>query len=52
MTNPEVYVNLTFDKFAHILRGDDDTELLLMNERYKCLLESGKVLLEKFEGKF
>lgn len=52
MTNPKIYVNLTLDKLNHILRGDEESELYLMNERYQCLLESGKVLIEKFEGKF
>ncbi|XKL63846.1 hypothetical protein PGB90_006210 [Kerria lacca] len=52
MTNPKIYVNLTLDKLNHILRGDEESELYLMNERYQCLLESGKVLIEKFEGSF
>lgn len=50
MTNPEVYGNLSFEKFCHILKGDDDVELSLMNERYNCLRESANVLLEKFSG--
>lgn len=51
MTNPAVYSNLTFDELCHILRSDDDTQLQLLNERHQCLLESGKVLIEKFGGK-
>ncbi|KAK7590869.1 hypothetical protein V9T40_002482 [Parthenolecanium corni] len=52
MTNPAVYSNLTFDELCHILRSDDDTQLQLLNERHQCLLESGKVLIEKFGGSF
>ncbi|XP_065203580.1 queuosine 5'-phosphate N-glycosylase/hydrolase isoform X2 [Planococcus citri] len=52
MTNPEVYGNLSFEKFSHILKGDNDVELSLMSERYDCLRESSSVLLEKFSGSF
>lgn len=50
MVNPEVYGNLSFDKFSYILRGDNGTELSLMNERYNCLREAATVLKEKFSG--
>lgn len=50
MTNPEVYGNLSFEKFSHILKGDNDVELPLMSKRYDCLRESSSVLLEKYSG--
>lgn len=50
LTKPEICGNLTYDQFCYLLRGDDGTELLLMNERYQCLLESSRVLCEKFGG--
>lgn len=51
MTNPEVYHRITCDQLKNILRGDDNTEPLLMDERHQCLRESGQVLIDKFGGK-
>ncbi len=40
------------EKTKHFFRSANDQEIPLMEKRVECLREAGKVLLEKFDGKF
>ncbi|XP_055630975.1 queuosine salvage protein [Toxorhynchites rutilus septentrionalis] len=53
ITNPSFYSKITLEQLEQILRSDDgETQPLLMPERVACLHEVGKVLLDKYDGKF
>ncbi|XP_066897363.1 queuosine 5'-phosphate N-glycosylase/hydrolase isoform X2 [Kogia breviceps] len=43
---------VTLDEVRHILRSDTDVPMPLIEERHRILNETGKILLEKFEGSF
>ena len=44
--------NIKLEDVQHIFRSSTDQEIPLIKERWKNLLEAGKVLQEKFNGKF
>ncbi|XP_062549378.1 queuosine 5'-phosphate N-glycosylase/hydrolase [Armigeres subalbatus] len=53
ITNPSYYSKITLEELEKILRSDDgQTKAPLLSERVQCLHEVGKVLLEKYDGKF
>lgn len=52
ITDANFYANITEKKLAEILKSDSDTPIPLLEERVAVLREAGKVLLEKYEGKF
>ncbi|XP_058828771.1 queuosine 5'-phosphate N-glycosylase/hydrolase [Topomyia yanbarensis] len=53
ITNPTYYSKITLEELEQILRSDDgNTKAPLLQERVECLHEVGKVLLEKYDGKF
>ncbi|XP_073084823.1 queuosine 5'-phosphate N-glycosylase/hydrolase isoform X2 [Manis javanica] len=43
---------VTLDQVRHVLRSDTDVPMPLIEERYRILNETGKILLDKFEGSF
>ncbi|XP_059513028.1 queuosine 5'-phosphate N-glycosylase/hydrolase isoform X2 [Myotis daubentonii] len=43
---------VSLDQVRHILRSDTDVPMPLIQERHRILNETGKILLEKFEGSF
>ena len=43
---------MTQDQVRHIFRSDTDVPMPLIEERHRILNETGKILLEKFEGSF
>uniref|UniRef100_A0A1A9WR83 Queuosine 5'-phosphate N-glycosylase/hydrolase n=1 Tax=Glossina brevipalpis TaxID=37001 RepID=A0A1A9WR83_9MUSC len=53
ITNPKFYSTLSFDALQHIFRSDDgSTQIPLLEQRLNCLQEVGKILLDKWQGKF
>lgn len=53
ITNPKYYAELSEADAKHIFRSDSgETEIPLLQERIKCLHETGRVLLEKYDGTF
>ncbi|XP_054725030.1 LOW QUALITY PROTEIN: queuosine salvage protein-like [Uloborus diversus] len=52
ITSPVYYSNVSMDALQHIFRSDTGTELPMLAERHKILNESGKTLVDKFEGTF
>ncbi|XP_026949968.1 queuosine 5'-phosphate N-glycosylase/hydrolase isoform X2 [Sagmatias obliquidens] len=52
ITSASYYATVTLDEVRHILRSDTDVPMPLIEERHRILNETGKILLEKFEGSF
>lgn len=53
ITNPRYYSTISIEQLEHFLRPDDAvTKVPLIKERQECLHEVGKILLEKYDGKF
>uniref|UniRef100_A0A182NJF1 Queuosine 5'-phosphate N-glycosylase/hydrolase n=1 Tax=Anopheles dirus TaxID=7168 RepID=A0A182NJF1_9DIPT len=53
ITNPAFYSTITVEQLERILRSDSaDTKAPLVEERVRCLHEVGRVLLDRYEGKF
>ncbi|XP_057581056.1 Q-nucleotide N-glycosylase 1 isoform X1 [Hippopotamus amphibius kiboko] len=52
ITSASYYATVTLDEVRHILRSDTDVPMPLIEERQRILNETGKILLEKFEGSF
>ncbi|XP_037350013.1 queuosine salvage protein [Talpa occidentalis] len=52
ITSASYYATVTLDQVRHILRSDTDVAMPLIEERHRILNETGKILLEKFEGSF
>ncbi|XP_068830526.1 queuosine 5'-phosphate N-glycosylase/hydrolase [Capricornis sumatraensis] len=52
VTSASYYATVTLDEVRHILRSDTDVPMPLIEERHRILNETGKILLEKFEGSF
>ncbi|XP_053672979.1 queuosine salvage protein [Anopheles nili] len=53
ITNPAFYSTITLEQLESIMRSDtEDTKAPLLEERVRCLHEAGRVLLDRYEGKF
>lgn len=52
ITTASYYATVSLDQVRHILRSDTDVPMPLIEERHRILNETGKILLEKFEGSF
>lgn len=53
ISSPAMYSEISEEKLAHILRGDDpSTQCPLLAQRVECLHEVGKKLIEKYDGDF
>nr|XP_022300383.1 UPF0553 protein C9orf64-like [Crassostrea virginica]XP_022300384.1 UPF0553 protein C9orf64-like [Crassostrea virginica]XP_022300385.1 UPF0553 protein C9orf64-like [Crassostrea virginica] len=52
ITDANFYAEITEKKLAEILKSDSDIPIPLLEERVAVLREAGKVLLEKYDGKF
>ncbi|XP_054979667.1 queuosine salvage protein isoform X2 [Sorex araneus] len=52
ITSASYYATVTLDQVRHVLRSDTDVPMPLIEERHRILNETGKILLEKFEGSF
>ncbi|EPY82404.1 kinesin family member 27 isoform 3-like protein [Camelus ferus] len=52
ITSASYYATVTLDQVRHILRSDTDVPMPLIEERHRILNETGRILLEKFEGSF
>ncbi|XP_015416631.1 PREDICTED: UPF0553 protein C9orf64 homolog isoform X2 [Myotis davidii] len=52
ITSASYYATVSLDQVRHILRSDTDVPMPLIEERHRILNETGKILLEKFEGSF
>ncbi|XP_070558567.1 queuosine 5'-phosphate N-glycosylase/hydrolase-like [Ptychodera flava] len=52
ITTPSYYANITMDDFKHVFRSDSKNDFPLLEERYKHLRETGKILVEKYNGSF
>nr|XP_008539326.1 PREDICTED: UPF0553 protein C9orf64 homolog isoform X2 [Equus przewalskii] len=52
ITSASYYATVTLDQVRHVLRSDTDIPMPLIEERHRILNETGKILLEKFEGSF
>lgn len=52
ITSASYYATVTLDQVRHILRSDTDVPMPLIEDRHRILNETGKILLEKFEGSF
>ncbi|CAK9808371.1 Queuosine salvage protein [Anthophora plagiata] len=50
--DPKYYSRITRSEAEHIFRGDNQTTVPLLEERVKSLRDTGKVLLEKYQGTF
>lgn len=51
--NPAYYSNINQNELADILRGDDnETNIPLLDERVKCLRQVGRLLHDKYGGRF
>lgn len=47
-----VYATITEEQLRHVFRSETETTIPLFEERLKILHENGKILKEKFDGKF
>nr|XP_040219234.2 queuosine salvage protein [Anopheles coluzzii] len=53
ITNPAYYAKITLEQLESILRSDTEgTKAPLLEERVQCLHEVGRVLLDRYEGRF
>ncbi|XP_055978500.1 queuosine 5'-phosphate N-glycosylase/hydrolase [Sorex fumeus] len=52
ITSASYYATVTLDQVRHVLRSDTEVPMPLIEERHRILNETGKILLEKFEGSF
>lgn len=52
ITETDVLMNLSFDQFTLILKGDNQTIIPYLRERYEIAKEIATVLSIKFEGEF
>ncbi|CAD7691793.1 unnamed protein product [Nyctereutes procyonoides] len=52
ITSASYYATATLDQVKHIFRSDTDVPMPLIEERHRILNETGKILLEKFQGSF
>ncbi|XP_023591542.1 queuosine 5'-phosphate N-glycosylase/hydrolase isoform X2 [Trichechus manatus latirostris] len=52
ITSASYYATVTLEQVQHIFRSDTDVPMPLIEERHRILNETGKILLEKFEGSF
>ncbi|XP_066113080.1 queuosine 5'-phosphate N-glycosylase/hydrolase isoform X2 [Saccopteryx bilineata] len=52
ITSASYYATVTLDQVRHILRSDTEVPMPLLEERHQILNETGKILLDKFEGSF
>ncbi|XP_048187297.1 queuosine salvage protein [Perognathus longimembris pacificus] len=52
ITSASYYATVTLDQVRNIFRSDSDVPMPLIEERYRILNETGKILLEKFGGSF
>ncbi|XP_073502609.1 queuosine 5'-phosphate N-glycosylase/hydrolase-like [Phyllobates terribilis] len=52
LTTASYYSNITMDQLKHVLRSDSDFPIPMIEERLEILHQTGKILLEKFDGSF
>ncbi|KAM5258170.1 queuosine 5'-phosphate N-glycosylase/hydrolase [Hipposideros larvatus] len=52
ITSASYYATMTLDQVRHVFRSDTDVPMPLIEERHRILNETGKILLEKFEGSY
>ncbi|KAF8776882.1 queuosine salvage protein-like [Argiope bruennichi] len=52
ITSPAYYASISLNELSHIFRSDTGVEVPLLKERHKILQETGKCLVEKFNGTF
>lgn len=52
VTSASYYATVTLEQVRHILRSDTVVPMPMMEERHRILNETGKILLEKFDGSF
>lgn len=52
ITEAHYYAHITEQELRHILRSDSGVQIQLLEQRCKILQETGKVLLEEFQGSF
>ncbi|KAK3587552.1 hypothetical protein CHS0354_004839 [Potamilus streckersoni] len=52
VTNPNFYANVSKEQFAQIMRSDSECDIPLLEERLQILHETGKILLQKYDGSF
>lgn len=50
IVDPKYYSQITKSEAEDIFRGDTETSIPLLDERVKSLRDTGKVLLEKYQG--
>lgn len=52
ITNAKAYSRIDFPTLKRVFRSQTKTEIPMLEERMAILHENGKILLQKFEGKF
>ena len=52
ITEAHYYANINEQELRHILRSDSNVQIPLLEQRLKVLQETGKILLEEFQGSF
>lgn len=52
ITSAEYCRDFTIEQARHVFRSDSTTEIPLLDERVRMMKEVGKILVEKFDGKF
>uniref|UniRef100_A0A0B7A0U7 Queuosine 5'-phosphate N-glycosylase/hydrolase n=2 Tax=Arion vulgaris TaxID=1028688 RepID=A0A0B7A0U7_9EUPU len=52
LTDPTFYATVELDTLKKIFRSDSQFDIPLLDEREQVLHEAGKVLLERFQGRF
>ncbi|XP_011670677.2 queuosine salvage protein [Strongylocentrotus purpuratus] len=52
ITSPSYYSKVTLDELRHVFRSETDTGIHLLDKRIENLHQTGKVLMEKFDGSF
>jgi len=52
LTDPKYFVNVDSDTLGHLLSGDNNVPIPLLEKRVECLHEVGRVLIDKFAGSF
>ncbi|RMZ99122.1 hypothetical protein BpHYR1_027735, partial [Brachionus plicatilis] len=52
ITEPFFYAHITEQELAHIFRSDSSVQIPLFEQRLKILHETGRILIEEFQGSF
>jgi hypothetical protein len=50
LLSPQTWLDMTFDDYKNLMRGDTGTELIMLDQRFAFLQKNMRTLLEKYDG--